>query len=579
MTAPQFCFIMRLQHHPSSNNKPPYGKKKGADMRNDYFSALTALSCLLFSASSAAANAPITDVLLFPGGATITRTVQVNPEMTQVVISNLPSNFDMQSLRAEAGAGIRIGEIVSNDTAKTDAVNPAEAALEAKIAALHDEQEVLDADAKSAQMVIDFLTRLGSGDASGPDARRSPPPDAKTLTALIGVMGAEGSKALAKMQKIAVRKREIARKIDSLQRDLARLRTGERETRTLTVNLSADRAGVLTVSYQVANAGWKPAYRASLNSETSKLELERQAIISQKTGEDWNNVRLTLSTSQPLHTTSGAEPQPWLLSYQSPQTYSSYETKSEAVPMAAPQAQRMRVAKKPGVGDDQAAMEEVEQEPPYTPPTTQIQTMFATQFQVPARTSLAADGREVSVALSKETLTVKQYLQTTPRLETAAYVTAAAEKPEGDWPAGNMQLFRDGSFIGSNFWNPQAKDRLILGFGRDEQVHVAVVPLKTDTASSGVFGKREHRKIATVFNITNHHKRPVNLTVLEAAPVSTSDEVKVTAAFDPKPGRETWEDKRGVMAWEMTIAPGATSKIKTEYEIEFPREGTLIGGR
>lgn len=549
-------------------------------MRNRSVSALTALACLLFSASVAATNAPITDVLLFPGGATISRNVQVSPGMTQAVIANLPSNFDMQTLRAEAGAGIRIGEIVSADTAKTDAVNPAEAALEAKITALRDEQEALDAEAKSAQMVIDYLTRLGGSDGNTPDARRSPPPDAKTLTSLLGVMGAEGGKSLTRIQRIAVQKREIAKKIDSLQRDLARLRTGERDTRTLTINLSTDRTGVLTVSYQVANAGWKPSYRASLNSEASKLELERQAIISQKTGEDWTNVRLTLSTSQPRHTTSGVEPQPWLLSYQPPRTYSSFGETQEAPLAAAPAPAPVMKSKRRvtlGVMADKA--DEVAEEPPYTPPTYQIQTMFATEFQVPARTNLAADGREVSVELSKETIAVKQYLQTTPRQEAAAYVTADAEKPEGDWPAGNMQLFRDGSYVGNNFWNPQAKDRLVLGFGRDEQVHVSVVPLKTDTASSGVFGKREQKKIATVFSITNHHKRPAALTVLESSPVSTSDEVKVRTAFDPKPSHETWEDKRGVMAWEMTIAPGATSKIKTEYEIEFPREGELIGGR
>jgi uncharacterized protein (TIGR02231 family) len=416
---------------------------------------------------------------------------------------------------------------------------------------------------------------MGGSDASGPDARRTPPPDAKTLTALVAVMGAEGGKSLARIQKIAVQKRELSKKIDTLQRDLARLRTGQRDTRTLTINLSAERAGVLTVSYQVANAGWRPAYRASLNSETSKLELERQAIISQKTGEDWSNVRLTLSTTQPRHVTSGVDPQPWLLSYQPPQTYGSYEMQA---PMAAAPAPEMRAKSRVTLNKAMAG-KEADVEEPYTPPTYVIQSMFATEFQVPARTSLPADGREVSVELARETIAVKQYLQTTPRLESAAYVTAEAEKPEGDWPAGNMQLFRDGSYVGSNMWYPQARERLVLGFGRDEQVHVSVIPLKTDTASSGVFGKRAHQKIANAFSISNHHKRPVNLTVLEASPVSTSDEVKVRTAFDPKPTRETWEDKRGVMSWEMTIAPGATTKIKTEYEIEYPGEGTLVGGR
>ena len=167
-------------------------------------------------------------------------------------------------------------------------------------------------------------------------------------------------------------------------------------------------------------------------------------------------------------------------------------------------------------------------------------------------------------------------MQTAPRQDPGVYVTAEADKPEGDWPAGNMQLFRDGSYIGSSEWNPQARDRLVLGFGRDEQIHVSVIPLKTDSGSSGIIAKRRQKKIATAYSISNHHQRQVSLLVLEPTPVATSDQVTVHTAFEPKPTRETWEDKRGVMAWEMLLAPKQTSRIKTEYEIDYPNEGDLV---
>ncbi len=546
------------------------------------FTAL--LACLLSATAAAATPAPITDVMLFPGGATISRTVQISPGMTQAVIEGLPSGFDMQTLRAEAGAGIHVGEIVSADAAKTQAVNPAEASLEAKITALRDQRAALDTDAQSAQLVIDYLGRLGGGGDDATNARHSTPMDGKALTGLAGAMSAEASKAYARVQHVAIAKRDLDKKIDAAQRDLARLRTGAMDTRTLTINLTAERAGTLTVSYQVNNAGWKPAYRASLNSETSKLELERQAIISQKTGEDWSNVRLTLSTSQPRRTTSGGDPHPWLLSWQRTETrgFDSYESMpAPAAAPAAPLAESMVTnnsiggKRKAPKEEDKAAAEP--EEPDYAPPTFETQAMFATEFQVPARTSLPADGREVSVALAKETLAVKQYLQATPRQDAAVYVTAEADKPQGDWPAGAMQLFRDGSYVGSNDWNPQAKDHLVLGFGRDAQMHVSVVPVKGDSGTAGFFGSRDRKKIATVFALTNHHRRPVNLLVLEASPVSTSDEVRVRSTFEPKPSHETWEDKRGVMAWELNLAPGETSKIRTDYEIDFPGEGNLLG--
>ena len=51
-------------------------------------------------------------------------------------------------------------------------------------------------------------------------------------------------------------------------------------------------------------------------------------------------------------------------------------------------------------------------------------------------------------------------------------VTAEAELPEGVWIPGNAQLYRDGSYIGSTFWNAQAKEKLVLPFGRDDRIQV-----------------------------------------------------------------------------------------------------------
>ena len=535
-------------------------------MQNRSCYCLALLGGLLFAAGAADARptAPITDVLLYPGGATIVRTVQVAPGMKQAVIAGLPSDFDVRSLHAEASNGIRIGEIASADAAATHAANPAEAALEAKITALHDREAALDAEAKSAQMAVDYLGRLVASDGKSGDSadahRPRPMLDAKTLTGLVNAMRSEAAVSLRKLQALAVQKREIGKNIAALQRDLERLRSGGTDTRTLTISLEAARAGTLNVSYQVNNAGWKPAYRATLNSETSRVQLERRAIISQKTGEDWSNVHLTLSTTQPRHATSGADPQPWLLSYivqLARERFMSGAAAPANVPMSAP-VPEMAAKQKLAYADMTQANEDKDA---YSPPTFETRSMFSNEYEVPARTSLPADGREVSVELTRQEIAVKQYFQATPRLEAAAYVTVEADMPEGDWPAGNIQLFRNNRYVGNSNWYPQEKDKFVLGFGRDDQVQVSVVPVKADSSSSGIIAKHSQKKIATVFSIVNRHQLPIVLKVLEAAPVATSDEIKVHTAFAPKPSRENWEDKRGVRAWERSLAHKAGAKI------------------
>ena len=535
--------------------------------------ALSLFALLLpvtFSAGALAEGAPpITEVVLYPGSAMVVRSVRVTPGTTQVVYSGLPAHFDVRTLRAEGGPHVRVGQIVTQDAARGAALNPAEAGLEAKIQALQDQQAALDAEIASAELVRRYLERFGA-ESGAPAGKPALPVDAKELAGLVEVIGKGSGEALGKIQRLTVQKRELAGQTDVLQRELAQLRSGARDSRSVTVSLAASEAGELKLSYQVPNAGWKPAYRAALDTATSKLELERLASVAQKTGEDWSNVRLTLSTTQPRLSPLAPEPQPWVLTWQPPMPaqMAAMESKARAngamIAPAAPAA-------------DAPARDAAKEEAGYQPPTFVSNGAFATEFVVPAPVSLPADGREVSVSLAAETLPAKHYLRIAPRLERAAVVTAEAARPEGVWLPGDTQLFRDGSYVGSAPWNPASAERFVFSFGRDEQTRVAVDQVEGKSGTTGVFDKRQERHVADVFSITNSHKKPVEVLVLESSPVSGSDEIKVRASFDPVPSVEAWEQRRGVVGWRRTLPAGETARFGIDYTIEYPREG-YVGG-
>ncbi|MES2015866.1 MAG: mucoidy inhibitor MuiA family protein [Pseudomonadota bacterium] len=517
--------------------------------------ALLAMPCVALT------NAPVTAVTLYPGSATVTRSAPVMMGATEVVIGGLPANFNPETLRVQAGPGIRIGEVVTQDAAASEPFNPAEAALAARIEALKDQHALLEAESKSAKIVKSYLERFNGG--AGPADKPGAGVDAKALAGLINTLGHGASEALVKIQKLAVQQRGINKQVEALQRDLERLKTGATATRAVTVRIAAGQGGALTLSYQLDNAGWKPGYRAALDSATSKVDLERLATIAQSTGEDWSNVKLTLSTSRPRLSPSGAEAQPWLLSWQALQPYLAGKVDKAMAP-AAPAPMAEMAQQRARVNDAFVA---------------EIQGTYATQFDVPGRVSLASDGREVTVSLASQVLAVKQHLQVTPRLENFAIVMAEAPRPEGVWPAGNMQLFRDGSYIGAQVWNLQDAKRAEFAFGRDDLVKVQVDAVAGMSGSKGLFGGRASRNTADVFTLVNRHKTAIDVIVLESSPVATSEEIKVQATFAPKPEIDAWEQRRGVVAWKKKMAPGETSKFNVEYRIDYPKEGQLLGLR
>jgi hypothetical protein len=53
----------------------------------------------------------------------------------------------------------------------------------------------------------------------------------------------------------------------------------------------------------------------------------------------------------------------------------------------------------------------------------------------------------------------------------------------------------------------------------------------------------------------------------------------VQARFAPKPTVDSWEERRGVVAWKTTLAPAATAKFNVEYKIDYPKEGQMLGLR
>lgn len=521
-----------------------------------------ALLLALGASSSSAIEAPIRSVILYPGSATVERVVEVSPGTSQVEITGLLANFNTDTVRLQADAGIQVGQVVTRDLGRTESPSPREADLEARIQALQDQIAVIDADYKAAQLVQGYLERLGGGDAA---AGRAAPADGKSLLGTLDAIRKGGGDALERMHNAEVKKRALAKQLDVLKRDRAKVQANTRDSRIMTIAVAAKQAGKLVLSYQVTRAGWKPTYRASLDSNASTIDLERLASISQKTGEDWSKVKLRLSTGQPNLSAHAPNPSPWLLNYQPPQAVSEMAYAPSAPPP--PPAPRMAVgASARSAADD------------YVAPVVETQGNFTTEFEVPARVDLAADGREISVGLGAQSLQVKQRVRIAPRTSNdIAVLTAETARPGGVWLPGQVQLRRDGSYVGALHWDPQSSDRLTLSFGRDPLTRVAIEHRNEMSGQTGFFKRDNEKRIADTYAVTSFHRQPIDILVLEPTPVSQSDKVSVKIAFDPEPNVRDWERRRGLVGWERSLKPNETARFKVDYVIDYPKEGSVQG--
>ena len=400
---------------------------------------------------------------------------------------------------------------------------------------------------KTAELVRNYLASLSTPPREGD---KHAVLDPKSIPAVVEAMRRGAGDSYGVIHRATIRKRAIDRQTAALERDLARLKSGVRDARSVIVSYRASRSGHVRAAYQVPNAGWRPVYRAALDSATSRVKLERQALVMQRTGEDWSGVRLRLSTGQP-RAAQVLDPQPWQLVIRPP------------VPAA--------------VAARSMAMEMRDKAEAAAAAPAQVERPYHTEFDVPGTVDLPADGRQVTVSLARESMLAKQRLRVVPRRDPAAMVTAEAALPEGVWIPGEVQLYRDGTYVGSTFWHARAKERLVLPFGQDDRVQVAVHRTQNRSGSAGIVGQRAEREIADLYTITSRHNSPVDLLVLEASPVAVSDEIQVQAAFNPQPKLKEWDNRRGVVAWEQSLAPGETLRFAAGYTISYPKDVAIVG--
>lgn len=66
-------------------------------------------------------------------------------------------------------------------------------------------------------------------------------------------------------------------------------------------------------SYIVNSASWYPIYDARVDSKTKQVELDFFGMVHQSTGEDWKDIKLTLSTADPLSVKSLPKLDPWFV--------------------------------------------------------------------------------------------------------------------------------------------------------------------------------------------------------------------------------------------------------------------------
>ncbi len=553
------------------------------------------MSCAVFATAAAAADlavgSKIDAVTVYPDGAAVTRVIHVDvPAGDSVLLArDFPPTLDPATLRVEGegNAHLTIGAIDARPPRpEPPRIIPE---LEARIEALKDERDALDDKIAAAEARKKFAQRFAEDSPAGLGEKGEARPLADWRAAFAAVAD-EIATADAAIRAAKLRQRDIDRELARLAAQRAANPPRQMEVR---IDLAADAPASATfrVTYTVPGARWRPLYDARLDSGSRdrkpSLELVRRAEIVQASGEDWDGVALAVSTVRTARGGSAPELRPLIVGYALPPApRASSRGDRDAFSEA---AQRGHLRKAPNApvsfrGEGTLTATPHAGGGMYADERNAIFETggFQAVFRIPGRVSVATNEGAKSFRIAGATIAPDLLVRATPVLDAAAYLEADFKQAdEAPLLPGIISLYRDGVFVGRSRMALTPRDETVrLGFGVDDQVKVARVTVRKREGSTGLIistAKTDER--AFRITVRNGHATPIRVAVEDQLPVSEIDDVKVEMlpSTTPPTERDT-RNRRGVLGWTFTAAPGEAHDIDLGWTVRWPADKTVVYG-
>lgn len=347
----------------------------------------------------------------------------------------------------------------------------------------------------------------------------------------------------AQLAVLTVELREAERAMDLSEAEPAEL-VGHVE---LTVEAAVAGPVRLRLSHLTPCALWRPAYRAVLDGKS--LTLETDAMVWQRTGEDWSDVRLTLSTARSALAT---DPPRLVEDRLTLKDRSAAERRTVDVELREEEIGDLGpalVLGLPGVDDGGEAR----------------------VLHSPATVSVPADGRAHRVSLSAFTTAASSEYACSPELSPLVTQVVRFDNLSGHvLLAGPVDLVRGSGFSGRgtlDFTAPGAPVQLAFGSCDDHRV---VRHTDESRDSAGITQRtvvtRTVRLHVSRFSAPGEHGERV-VVLRERIPVSETSAVEVRVRKEACSPAPDVVDAEGIARWDVTLLPGSRRTVILVYEL------------
>jgi uncharacterized protein (TIGR02231 family) len=316
----------------------------------------------------------------------------------------------------------------------------------------------------------------------------------------------------------------------------------------------------IDLRYLISSAGWAPKYDLRTKGAGSPIQLDYRAQVFNNTKEEWENVRLVLSTGDPSKNMSKPVMQTWGLHYFSDNSYNqSYgEGRLNTITFK---------------GDE--LRDSVKSRSTTVSYSTIDVSELSVEFNIKNPYSIPSDSKPYLVDINEYKLENVTYdYFAIPKVDKDAFLIGKITNWESlNLIEGDANIYFNDTYIGkTHLQTHTANDTLELSLGRDRKINIARLK-KQDFNSKKFIGLNRSESFAYEIDVRNNNSVPVKIELWDQVPVAQESDIEVHiseisgAIQDPVSGK---------LLWNLSLAPSESRKLVISFTVKYPKSKNLF---
>jgi uncharacterized protein (TIGR02231 family) len=534
----------------------------------------------------------VSDALVTPMGGIITRAIPVDLSAGTHVITvfGAPVNEGVAgngidfadgsglTLISEAGEMAVARDPIYKQSGEYQALERAVDTARGKLHSHRTLEAEQQAIVQAAEVRLTFVKQFANGGSSVLSLEQLTDPNLITnLTAQLGEQAAkavvESQEAMRKMEALRVQGQDLQGALDRAQQRLANITPADRAELALTITINAAQPfkGDINLRHISRDVHWDLLSDVMLSQDETKgaLTIAQNAVLAQQTGEDWDDVAITLSTVD-LNRASGMNlPHEWIKRLYDPSKRKSKRTMSAK---QSSEYNQLEYAADQMGSLVEPMMIEVAEEAAGMRAGNSMTVAGQTQiFEINALVDVKSNGDFVTLPLQEIDMDIDLYARATNH-DDAGYLYADITNETGGRILPSLaSLYRDGQYFGKfNMPEIVAGDEYPLQLGVLDGLRIDHSVLKREDGDRGLLSSSQiaESRFKTVVTSLLDYDIPVRL--YDRIPVSESEDLIVKEYAKPNITERDIDGRRGVVSWNWDIAAGANHTIEFGYDLSWP---------